>query len=79
MSASSLSDGETAAFDAVLVHDHRDAFEIAGEHERLVAGEFRIEQQRAAGGDDLGHVLAGDRAVPSESCHFCGRSSFLLL
>ena len=72
-------DGEAAAFHAVLVHHHRDPVEIAGEHERLVAGEFGIEQQGAAGGNDFRHALAGNQLALGQFRHFWGLSSFLLL
>ena len=52
--AAELLDGVAAALDPVLVHQHHHVLEIGGEHVRLVAGHFGIEQQRFAVRDDAG-------------------------
>ena len=43
--AAKFFDRITAAFYAVLVHQHHDVFEIRSQHVRFVTGHFRIEQQ----------------------------------
>ena len=56
-----FADREQAALDAVLVDDHGDLVEVAGEHVGLVAGVFRVEQRPVAGADQLGHLVGGHR------------------
>jgi len=60
-----FANGVEAAFDAVLVDEDEDVLEVGGEHEGLVAGEFGIEKEGAAIGNDAGRmaVLDGAKAV----------------
>lgn len=50
--AAELFDGKSPAFDAVFIDEDDDVFEIGGEHERLIAGHFGIEEEAGAVGDD---------------------------
>ena len=49
-----VSDGVAGGFDAVGVHKDSDAWEVAGEHEGLVAGLSGIKENRFSVGDNAG-------------------------
>ena len=49
-----VSDGVAGGFDAVGVHKDSDAWEVAGEHEGLVAGLSGIEENRFSVGNNAG-------------------------
>ncbi len=61
-----FADGVEAAFDPVLVDQHKHILQVRREHERFVACHFGIEQKRTAIGNDPGRVTLVQGAKPIE-------------
>jgi hypothetical protein len=66
-------DGVPAGFDAILVDQHHNVFEIGGEHVGFIAGLFAVEQQRLSVGDYFGRDFVflehdlGDNPLPERT------------